>query len=218
MSGIDYTISSSDPPVEWPLGNVRGPLDGNATWTSLFGIRDQQPDAMSEVLPADVAHQELARNDLGGAEAPHTHDEDFFAWPHHQAARLRNIPADEAAALGLDNTHLAEEIEDLGISELRGLTSQIQRAAMHLLKWKYQKSARSTSWKATIIDACYQIESYFESASLQNKITEADMAYIFRKAYQLALVETGLPQSAIPMGIIFTLVQIKDHDFFPEPD
>jgi hypothetical protein len=59
------------------------------------------------------------------------YDHDFFLWTQEQAAALRCA---KASNLPLDWENLAEEIESLGKSDRRELTSQITRILQHLLK------------------------------------------------------------------------------------
>ena len=62
------------------------------------------------------------------------YEEDFYAWTQQQAALLRRLPR-----LGneLDLEHIAEEIEDLGRSDLRAARSLCQHIIEHLLKLEY---------------------------------------------------------------------------------
>jgi len=55
------------------------------------------------------------------------YDEDFYAWTQHQAALLRRL---SPAGNELDLEHIAEEIEDLGRSDLRAARSLCQRKAL----------------------------------------------------------------------------------------
>jgi len=62
------------------------------------------------------------------------HDEDFYAWTQAQAKALRtHFRGDNR----IDVEHLAEEIEDLGTSELKALESQVVNILAHLLKLDY---------------------------------------------------------------------------------
>ena len=70
------------------------------------------------------------------------YDKDFFAWSQHQASLLRGAGIHKREAPhGLDLLHLAEEIEDLGKSELRGATSLIRNIFVHLIKAASDPSA-----------------------------------------------------------------------------
>lgn len=73
------------------------------------------------------------------------YDTDIVAWASEQAELLRG--GNWAA---LDVEHIAEEIEDVGKSEMRELDSRVAVLIGHLLKWKFQPQIRSKSWLATI--------------------------------------------------------------------
>ena len=62
------------------------------------------------------------------------YDEDFYAWTQQQAELLRRGPA---AANRLDYDLIAEEIEDLGKSELHTCQSLCEHIIEHLLKIEY---------------------------------------------------------------------------------
>lgn len=63
------------------------------------------------------------------------YEEDVFAWSQHQARVLRGL-TERAAGLpnDLDLEHIAEEIEDLGISELNSVISHLEGMLIHLAK------------------------------------------------------------------------------------
>lgn len=89
---------------------------------------------------------------------------DFNLWIDKTAQLLREQRWHE-----IDVVHLIEEIEDLGKSERRSLSSQLTRLLLHLLKWQYQPQRRSDSWLDSITDARTQIELAIEdSPSLRN--------------------------------------------------
>lgn len=60
------------------------------------------------------------------------HAADFVTWAFAQADRLRAMPQLNNA--GLDVENLAEEIEDLGRSEINKIHSLVQQAMVHLIK------------------------------------------------------------------------------------
>ena len=62
------------------------------------------------------------------------YDEDFYAWTQQQAEALRtHFKGDNR----LDVEHLAEEVEDLGKSELHAIESYVENIMAHLLKLDY---------------------------------------------------------------------------------
>lgn len=60
------------------------------------------------------------------------HERDFVGWAFDQAERLRALPHLNNAGLDIEN--LAEEIEDLGRSEINKIHSLIRQALVHLIK------------------------------------------------------------------------------------
>ena len=71
---------------------------------------------------------------MGGKAAEQLYEEDFFAWTQEQAAVLRTQFRGDNR---LDVEHLAEEIEDLGRSELNAVESYIEQIIARLLKLDY---------------------------------------------------------------------------------
>ena len=66
------------------------------------------------------------------ADAGELYDRDFLRWTEQQAAILRRAASD--SNLPLDWENLAEEIESLGKSLRRELSSQLRRVLRHLFK------------------------------------------------------------------------------------
>jgi hypothetical protein len=116
----------------------------------------------------------------------------------------------------IDLENLVEEIEDLGKSERRGITSQLTRLFLHLLKWQYQPQRRSDSWLDSITDARLQIELVLEdSPSLQVYLLE-QLNRSYQRARHGASKQTGLPVSAFPEKCPYLLENLLGEDWFPE--
>jgi hypothetical protein len=141
------------------------------------------------------------------------YDHDFYTWALESARGLR-----EGRFADLDIEHIAEELEDMGKSEARGLKSQLARLLKHLLKWVYQPEARlghENSWRASIRDARREIEECLEdNPGLAPRLPE-----LFGKAYMQsinrAVVETNLPESRFPVSCPWSLEQALDPEFWP---
>jgi hypothetical protein len=97
------------------------------------------------------------------------YDRDFFLWTQEQAAALRRA---KASNLPLYWENLAEEIESLGKSDHRELTSQITRILRQLLKLTISPAAEPRAgWRASITEARGQIDLLLEdSPSLRREI------------------------------------------------
>jgi hypothetical protein len=77
------------------------------------------------------------------------YDEDFYAWTQQQAEALRtHFKGDNR----LDIEHLAEEVEDLGKSQLQSVESYIQQIIAHLLKLDYSGyELPRRHWRAEVV-------------------------------------------------------------------
>lgn len=147
------------------------------------------------------------------------YEQDFYSWTQEQAAALRR-----AAALrpnnvpGVDWENVAEEIATLGATQLRELVSRYKVLLLHLLKWRYQPSRRTPGWRRTIRDQRDELEELFRlNPSLAaSRADELDRAY--KKARRGAAEETGLSVKTFPLVCPFTLEEIEDPDYLPEPE
>ena len=59
---------------------------------------------------------------------------DALAWAEQQASLLRRLAAGERLNEAVDWPHVIEELQDVGLSELRACRSLMARALAHLLK------------------------------------------------------------------------------------
>lgn len=140
------------------------------------------------------------------------YEEDFYAWTVEQARLLR---AGELSTL--DAANIADEIESMGRSDRRELRSRLVVLLMHLLKWRYQPGARSTSWSGTIREQRLQIELVLDdSPSLRPFIAEA-VPQAYQAARENAAEETGLPDTEFPVDCPFAAEEVLSRSFLPEP-
>lgn len=109
------------------------------------------------------------------------YNRDFVLWSKAQASALRSVARD-GSNQKLDWENLAEEIESLGISQLRELKSQIRRVIEHLLKLENSAAIDPRSgWIESIDDARNEIEAVLEdSPSLKNEVSAAIIAEMKR--------------------------------------
>jgi hypothetical protein len=84
------------------------------------------------------------------------YDEDFYAWTQQQAKALRtHFRGDNR----LDVEHLAEEVEDLGSSELQAVESFVEQIIAHLLKLDYSGQDRPRPhWRAEVLNFRLSVE------------------------------------------------------------
>ena len=149
-----------------------------------------------------------------------TYDQDFFLWTKEQAAALRRA---RGSNLSLDWENLAEEIESLGKSDRRELTSQIRRVLRHLLKLEASSGMEPRAgWRSTIMEARSEIDGVLrDSPSLRREVDRLVLEQL-PKAAQLAaadLARYGEPAEGVRTRIQelgFTAEQVLG-DWFPEP-
>ena len=140
------------------------------------------------------------------------YEQDFYTWTETTAALIR-----AGKWYDLDRETLAEEVESLGKRDRRELRSRLQTLLMHLLKWCYQPSERSGSWRGTIRTARREIAAVLaDSPSLWQQVPGM-LTPGYVDARLDASDETGLPLATFPETCPWTPEQALDADFWPEP-
>lgn len=145
------------------------------------------------------------------AQARPAYDADFFAWTQEQAQLLRALPR-TLAGNGLDIEHVAEEIEDLGISQIRAVNSLLMQLFAHLLKLQFfADSADRAHW----ISECYnfhgQAMNLFDK-SMAQRIDLARAWKLGRKDAARRLKDMG-QDAAIPEICPFDAATLLDDNF-----
>jgi hypothetical protein len=108
-------------------------------------------------------------------KAAELYDEDFYAWTQQQAQALRtHFKGDNR----LDVEHLAEEVEDLGKSELHAIESFVENVIEHLLKLDYSGWVEARNhWRAEVDAFRASIERRITPRIRQQVETELDALY-----------------------------------------
>ena len=140
------------------------------------------------------------------------YDTDLYAWATGNAALIRAGHLAE-----VDFEHIAEELESMGRSERRAITSRLEVLLMHLLKWRLQPGRQSRIWQLNIQEQRRRLARLLaENPSLQ-----AELPAILPDAYSDAVLsaaqETGLDEAAFPDACPFTLADVLDAAFWPDP-
>lgn len=139
--------------------------------------------------------------------------EDFYAWTQAQAALLRKRKVSD-----LDWENLAEEIESLGNRQRKEVRSRLRRLVQHLLKWHYQPTRRTPSWRRTIRTQRLEITDEVEGSGSLHAQLPTLLQQAYPGARRLAADDTGFPLATFPESCPWTLEQILDEDFWPESD
>ena len=136
-----------------------------------------------------------------------TYDADYFLWTQEQATALRSLRQTNA----LDIDHLAEEIEDMGRSELNKVASLLTQMLVHLMKLRH---ASETNARGHWLEEIMAFQAAARRAYTPGMRQRLDLDDIWRDACRIVeAAGTGavFPNSTIP----FTLDQLLDRSFDP---
>lgn len=138
---------------------------------------------------------------------------DYQLWLDQTVAQLK---VQDFSNLDLEN--LIEEIESLGKSDKRAISSYLLRLCEHLLKLQYWESERELCFRGWVLEVNNfrsDIELILEdSPSLKSFLTERFLSS-YQKARKNILKVAGFPSSVIPQEPEFTLEQALDEDWLP---
>jgi len=138
------------------------------------------------------------------------YDRDFFQWTAAQARVLREVRPAE-----LDWANLAEEIESLGKSDKRSISSNLNVILVHLLKWAYQPEKRKADWKGSIVEHRDRINEVISDSSSLRRYPGSVLAREYVSARLTAAGQTGLPERILPDKCPYTIEQVLDPNFWP---
>ena len=167
---------------------------------------------LSQLLaPAEEVSSSLSLTRVLGSRA--AYDADFYAWTQATAARIRAGHWE-----GINRETLAEEVEDLGVSQYNAVSSDLYQVLIHLLKWQYQPDLHrdSHSWRDSIAEHRDRIDRLCtRSRSLRPQLPTT-LTDEYPRARRRAQYQTGLPLETFPTACPWTIAQILDPDFWPE--
>lgn len=142
------------------------------------------------------------------------YETDYQLWLDKTIAQLQ---AHDFGNLDLEN--LIEEIESLGKSDKRAVSSYLMRLCQHLLKIKYWESERETclrGWDLETANFRLQIRAILkDSPSLKNYLNE-NFVPEYENGRKLFLKESRLDAAIVPEKPAFTLEQALDEDWLPQ--
>jgi hypothetical protein len=139
------------------------------------------------------------------------YDTDFNQWIESQVKLLRDRQLNH-----LDIENLIEEIESLGKSDKRQLKSRLEVLLHHMLKWQYQPTERTGSWKGTIAEQRRRIRDLLlDSPSLKPYVEVVSNA-CYADAREQASLETGLSLNCFPQDCPYEIADTLSPEFWPE--
>ena len=146
------------------------------------------------------------------------YDVDFYRWTQEQAALLRQVPG-ERINLPIDWNHAAEEIEDMGRSDLRAVNSRIGVILEHLLKLEHSPAGNPRDgWVDTVARCRDEVSRTLDdSPSLRRKLPERWLKEyaLARRSAVRGLARDGIGTAEILADPPYTLDQVLDSDWWP---
>lgn len=141
------------------------------------------------------------------------YDRDYVAWAEAQAAALR---ARGAGGNALDYDNLAEEVEDLGKSEIHACASQIDNIIRHLLKIEYVGPLQTVPhWRGEVFEFRRQLRRRL-TRTIENRL-RPELADTNRAAIKSLRLQGFLAESDQPDLRTYSWEQIVDPDWYPQP-
>ncbi|MBV9749592.1 MAG: DUF29 domain-containing protein [Acetobacteraceae bacterium] len=139
------------------------------------------------------------------------YEHDALAWAEQQADLLRRLAAGEGMNEAVDWPHVIEEVQDVGLSELRACRSLLQQAMVHLLKLHaWPDSTSAIRWRdeaGTVLDDA--AERF--TPSMRQRIGVGELyAKALRRA-RTSADASGAPRP-LPEACPFTLDQLLAGD------
>jgi Domain of unknown function DUF29 len=145
------------------------------------------------------------------------YERDVLAWSEHQADLLRRLARGERVN-DVDWTHVAEEIEDVGLSELHSVESFLNLILLHLLNLRASPDSLACGhWRSEIVGFQSSLGRRF-SPSMRQRIGIGEL-------YTDAIdqLRAGDPGAPLPVDNPFTLDHLLNDDIstllsrFPPP-
>ena len=139
------------------------------------------------------------------------YEDDVAAWAVEQVALLK-----AGQWTLLDVEHIAEEIEDMNLSNRHQIAHRMAILMGHLLKWKYQPDHRGPSWENTIRNQRGKIKHLLRKMpSLKRSLHDPEWDKdVWDDAVDLAAQETNLKN--LPKVRVWDYGQALEEGFFPD--
>jgi hypothetical protein len=138
------------------------------------------------------------------------YDQDYYLWIMRTIELLNQKKFSE-----LDLTNLVEEIEDMGKSEKKSITSNLRILLMHLLKYKYQSDKQTNSWLFTIVEHRKRLQEAFKVSPSLRRYYEEVFLDCYQDARELASAETGLSIEIFSEVCPFTPEEALNSNYLP---
>jgi hypothetical protein len=144
------------------------------------------------------------------------YEDDFYTWSQEQAAALRRAAAARVNLPdAIDFENLAEEVESLGMEQVRELWRRYRVLLLHLLKWQYRPGERAPDWRVTIRTQRDELARLLEISPGLKPKRRAELAEAYAAAREDAADETELPLERFPEQCPYRLEEVESGTFWP---
>ena len=186
------------------------PLQADA-WRIYVASSPEDQQKISETVSNVIVHFPSLESDRVSNSALYEHD--FFEWLQTTVLLIKARKWYE-----IDAYSLAEELNDLGVSQYNAVSSDLYQVLIHLLKWQYQPAMRvdSHSWRDSIVEHRDRIDRLCTRMPSLRNYLPAMLAEEYPRARRRASIQTSLPLATFPEACPWELSQILDGDFWPE--
>jgi len=138
------------------------------------------------------------------------YNQDFYQWIYTNIELLKQRKFSE-----IDVDILIDELESMAKRDRRELISRLMILIAYLLKWQFQPTHRSGSWRGSIREQRIRIQKQLsESPSLKNQLSDG-IQLAYPDALQVAIDETELPIATFPSTCSYSIEQFLDEKFYP---
>lgn len=134
------------------------------------------------------------------------YERDILIWAERQANLLRRLAVGERLNETVDWPHVIEELQDVGLSELRACESLLRLALVHLLKLRAWPDGPTAHWRSETIGFLADMQARF-TPSMRQRIS---LQALYAKA--LRQVRAGESPPGLPETCPFTLEELLADD------
>jgi len=133
------------------------------------------------------------------------YERDALAWADYQAALLRRLAAGEGVNEAVDWPNVIEEVQDVGLSELRACQSLLEQALAHLLKLHaLPESQAAKHWRDEVRAFLHDVQRRF-TPSMGQRIGLDDLYDKAVDRVRAAAADIGIAPRPLPDVCPFTL-------------
>lgn len=147
---------------------------------------------------------------VSASSLAHLYEQDYALWLNTTCQLLRAGRLTE-----VDVANLLEELEDMGRSEKRVLSSNLIVVLMHLLKYAYQPGQRSNSWRFALKEHRRRLREALNVSPSLKPHFEQVFADCYQEARDLNATETGVGLENFPLECPFSREQVLDSEYLP---